>query len=413
MRWNSSGSDELMHFGIKGQKWGIRRFQYENGSYTEEGKRRYGVSESQKSQYKVEKQINSEYKKQIEKEKASGKAISKSRQAQIKKYVKKGYTQENAEIQALKREKTAKFVKAAGAIALTAALAYGAYKGAKYIQQYGDKVVPKGSPIYRVMGDKTESDDWTGYMVTDSNDATKYRGMLGAQILQRQAFGAAPDNGVWRMEGQAGSNIKIAGEKTGEKLFKKLKEEDPDFAKDVSSVLDEWKDFTSGCTEYESFNTALCDHTTPAALRVQEKFYGALKEKGYGGLIDVNDRRHSGYNTKNPYIVFNLGKQVANKKIEKMTKDEIRRDYERSRKLLEEESARQLSSEVMVGFAKKAVMYSTAFAVVGAASVKSLEKDSNRQAAQYRKVIDQYKKDHPNTKMSDQEILDSVYEDNK
>lgn len=33
---------ELMHYGIKGQKWGVRRFQYENGSYTTEGKERYG-----------------------------------------------------------------------------------------------------------------------------------------------------------------------------------------------------------------------------------------------------------------------------------------------------------------------------------------------------------------------------------
>lgn len=30
----------LMHHGIKGQKWGIRRYQNEDGSYTEEGKRR-------------------------------------------------------------------------------------------------------------------------------------------------------------------------------------------------------------------------------------------------------------------------------------------------------------------------------------------------------------------------------------
>lgn len=34
----------LTHFGIKGQKWGVRRFQYENGSYTPEGKERYGRS---------------------------------------------------------------------------------------------------------------------------------------------------------------------------------------------------------------------------------------------------------------------------------------------------------------------------------------------------------------------------------
>lgn len=35
----SYSSDELYHHGIKGQKWGIRRFQNEDGSFTEEGKR--------------------------------------------------------------------------------------------------------------------------------------------------------------------------------------------------------------------------------------------------------------------------------------------------------------------------------------------------------------------------------------
>lgn len=32
----------LCHHGIKGQKWGIRRFQNEDGTLTEEGRRRYG-----------------------------------------------------------------------------------------------------------------------------------------------------------------------------------------------------------------------------------------------------------------------------------------------------------------------------------------------------------------------------------
>ena len=34
--------DELMHFGIKGQKWGVRRFQNTDGTWTAEGKERYG-----------------------------------------------------------------------------------------------------------------------------------------------------------------------------------------------------------------------------------------------------------------------------------------------------------------------------------------------------------------------------------
>lgn len=31
----------LAHFGIKGQKWGVRRYQNENGSLTPEGEKRY------------------------------------------------------------------------------------------------------------------------------------------------------------------------------------------------------------------------------------------------------------------------------------------------------------------------------------------------------------------------------------
>lgn len=37
-------TNSLQHFGIKGQKWGLRRFQEEDGTLTEVGKARYGVS---------------------------------------------------------------------------------------------------------------------------------------------------------------------------------------------------------------------------------------------------------------------------------------------------------------------------------------------------------------------------------
>lgn len=33
-------SDYLMHHGVKGQKWGVRRFQNEDGSLTDAGKKK-------------------------------------------------------------------------------------------------------------------------------------------------------------------------------------------------------------------------------------------------------------------------------------------------------------------------------------------------------------------------------------
>ena len=44
--WVVVPDEELYHHGIKGQKWGIRRWQNEDGTLTEEGKARYGTVEN-------------------------------------------------------------------------------------------------------------------------------------------------------------------------------------------------------------------------------------------------------------------------------------------------------------------------------------------------------------------------------
>jgi hypothetical protein len=41
-----ANDDYLMHHGVKGQRWGVRRWQNEDGSLTEEGKRKYGTVEN-------------------------------------------------------------------------------------------------------------------------------------------------------------------------------------------------------------------------------------------------------------------------------------------------------------------------------------------------------------------------------
>ena len=38
-------SDYILHFGVKGMNWGIRRYQNKDGSLTPEGRKRYGRSE--------------------------------------------------------------------------------------------------------------------------------------------------------------------------------------------------------------------------------------------------------------------------------------------------------------------------------------------------------------------------------
>lgn len=46
MNWYIQKNDYLMHYGTKGQKWGIRRYQNPDGTLTPEGKERYGKMSS-------------------------------------------------------------------------------------------------------------------------------------------------------------------------------------------------------------------------------------------------------------------------------------------------------------------------------------------------------------------------------
>ena len=56
-----TGKNYLEHFGIKGMKWGIRRFENEDGTLTEAGKRRYA-----KTRHREERKISRQARKDAE-----------------------------------------------------------------------------------------------------------------------------------------------------------------------------------------------------------------------------------------------------------------------------------------------------------------------------------------------------------
>lgn len=53
-------SDYISHYGIKGMRWGIRRYQNKDGSLTQEGKRRYNKSEDAEEVERIRKKKISE-----------------------------------------------------------------------------------------------------------------------------------------------------------------------------------------------------------------------------------------------------------------------------------------------------------------------------------------------------------------
>lgn len=67
-------NDELCHHGIRGQKWGIRRFQNADGSLTSAGKKRYDImQEAVATAHKIKQGSNETYE--------SGKDLYKSRES--------------------------------------------------------------------------------------------------------------------------------------------------------------------------------------------------------------------------------------------------------------------------------------------------------------------------------------------
>lgn len=71
--------DSLRHHGIEGQKWGVRRFQNEDGSLTSSGKKRYGVDDNKAHKGKKEK-TNRELKYEIERAKLKNELKSVKRE---------------------------------------------------------------------------------------------------------------------------------------------------------------------------------------------------------------------------------------------------------------------------------------------------------------------------------------------
>lgn len=418
----------ISHHGILGQRWGVRRFQNKDGSLTAEGRKRYGVPEHEglekslggksanadssvritsedRYRYRKEKIDNKPYKKKIEKEQRKGKEISQRRKDLEELYKKKGMSEEDAKVEAFKREKAEKFIKGIAVVAVAAAATYAGYKAARYIQGKSDYKISAGTVIQRIVKDPDEPENRAGYVSFEKTDKMMYRGMYGKQLKDSGWFGPQK---VYNVETTANKDMKIAGDSVAKKVFNQLMKNDPEFKKDNAASQEQWDsrggDAAPGRkSEYEKFNTRLVGAPSEESLRIRTKFYGKLKDLGYDGVLDVNDKKYSGYHSKKPTILFNMGEGVGQRKVSELDSDEIEKEYVKA-------GARVLGLIGAESLAKKAPIISLGAAAMALLSKKNIEdrdiKEIPKEQERRKKIINQYKKDHPGTQLSDKEILD-------
>lgn len=400
--WVCTRQGELHHHGIKGQKWGVRRFQNEDGSLTPAGKKRYDEPNSHSD--KKEKQHKIPQNKSLHRLKLEDK------------YKQQGFSKEEAEQKAAKRIKTEMYVAAAAAVTVASCVAYAKYKG-----YTSDKTIKSNSEFQRIMklAENAEIREGRQYLSFDKRDKVKYKGILGEAFAEQIKASEAIDRDLSKLAVKKGmvdssltkqaikervydvtvknkGDINIASRKRAEDAFLKLYKEDSDFRDNLlqrvkeTGVMGGDKLGNNGTMSdrrlrkygYDAFNILLVD-TDNKSTSNANKFYDVLRKQGINAIVDVNDKKYSGYKAKMPIITFDGNFEYAKRAMEKT---EIAKNNKKAMAMI-------TAPELM----KSGAIYAGMFAATPVISKATVEK---------RVIL--YKDEHPNTKMTDSEIREMV-----
>lgn len=396
--------DELYHFGVKGMKWGVRRYQNEDGSLTSLGKKRDRMLSDRKTAKKhstTSNIVNAEYsRREFEDAKTrlkleNQKKKSKRQQDLEKKYLKQGFAKDEAEIKAYNRAKTETILKVAGGIALASAAAYVAYK---HYDKVTDRVFEKGSKIGRLTNDGSEPTNRAFYGFVNKHDKDRYEGLYG------KTLGA---NGtVYRKAMRAAGDINIASPESARKVLKNMFDTDKQsfdaFKKRIDAMASVVPPTTKqgklwrkakreldsgkiGDNTYKAFNTTLVLHTKEQQP-INDKFYSAMKKAGYGAIRDVNDKENSGYFARNPLIVFDTDK-IDVEGFTKLGSDHIDSMFTKEQGKI---AAHALANE---------------YGPIGAVFATSMGAMKLVKRSSETKFVENYRKQHPGSTLSNNEIL--------
>lgn len=380
---------ELYHHGIKGQKWGVRRYQYADGSVTPAGAKRYYVNKDTS----------------VVKRKATLASMT------IKELTNSARTQITG-------------------------------------KQYVDTYLKKGTTFARIQTSQ-EFENFAFYATYKKKDMDKYLGLFGKNLTTRAAAEAKraekqsnatgnlddiakatelrnkSDNlKVYQLKLEATNKLRVPSDENASHITANLLKE-KQFKDDVIASIQDSKEKMRRPTQqllfkqaqnalekdpskmtnsekvavYKALNLSLTNHES-YEISAQNRFYGELKKKGYNALLDYNDREYSSYHAKRPMIVFDTDSVKLQSVTETNPKvvDKLYKKYN-SERIAKETVANTLG--LVAKFGSKTVSDCDNY-------VKR-KTDSYLGTGGSSKTVENYKKEHPNTKLSDKEILE-MYE---
>lgn len=385
--------NELYHHGVKGQKWGVRRYQYADGSLTPAGKKRY-LGESSNSD-----------------------GMSRLMNTKIKDLVLTGKT----------------------------------YVTGK---QYVDTYLAKGTSFKRIQT-SSNFENFAFYATYKKQDSDKYMGLFGKNLRSRaereaiEAEKVAKKTGdtddiakaselrersdnmkVYQLSIEATKKLKVPSDENAAHITGNLLKE-KQFKEDVIASIQDSKEkmrrpqqqilfnqaqkalvkdpermsSSEKVAVYKALNLSLTNHES-YEISAQNRFYGELKKKGYNALLDYNDREYSSYHAKRPMIVFDTDsvKLQAITETNPKVVNVLYRKYNTER-IAKEAIASTLGLVAKHGSTKVTECRDYVNTKMDDYLNNTKTKSKATKTKSDAQIIRDYKKEHPNTKLSSSEIV--------
>lgn len=259
--------DEIYHYGIKGMKWGVRRFQNEDGSLTNAGRKRYDYDgEIKGMKYGVKKKY---YKDHMDSDRV----------------LKKGMSIQN--ISANEARDLSRGAPVYGAHTTHDKNAY-AGRYASSMELMGEKAIKNSLVITKDIKVPSQKKAVETFMEMYNKDPQGVAQSIGKAYAELDFFNKFDKFRDWNAN----------------RIAEKYSKKGEDWIKSKGYLM---------------FNQSMMSTTEGKA---RNDYYKLLSKKGYDAISDINDVQ-TGYNSDDPIIFINPKKTLKNVESRQLTADEI------------------------------------------------------------------------------------------
>lgn len=317
-----------------GQRWGIRRYQNKDGSYTDAGNRRRrggDISTDSKSTSSNSDSKSNENTSTDSTEDTKPKKLT-HREKLVNKYLDSGMSQEEAEASADKRIKIEKAIAITAAVTVAAAATTVAVKNEQDVSRetHQDEWINSNTSLSRIQADPTYNPDNPYYATYTKHDKQEYEGLFTGNLKRR--YGSKK---VYQLNIHPNEDLHKASIDDGGRVTKNLIKDD-EFKSNLNGtisyaktqmrrpkqqkVLNQAQYYLNNIppdrmtekqrnTVYTALNLGMTYHRPDSPeLKVQSSFYNAMKNEGFDAVTDLNDKYYSSYHAQKPLIIFNTSK---------------------------------------------------------------------------------------------------------